>query len=123
VNPPTDPIIVYWPLGVYFALAIVVVASMLVLSHLLGECRTGRKNNDPYESGIVSTGTARVRFSADFYLIAILFVVFDLESVFVIAWAAAARELGWAAYIHICIFIGILFASWAYLWRQRALDS
>ncbi len=113
---------VYWPLGVYFGAVMCVVCGMLGFSYLLGQRHRGI-SNDPYESGIVSTGSARVRFSADFYLIAIFFVIFDLESVFVFAWATAARELGWAGYIHICVFIGILLASMAYLWRQRALDS
>lgn len=114
---------VYWPLGVYFASVLVVVASMLGMSYLLGQRHPGNTPNDPYESGIVSTGSARIRFSADFYLIGIFFVIFDLETVFVFAWATAARELGWAGYIHICVFIGVLLASMAYLWRQRALDS
>jgi len=76
----------------------------------------------PYEGGIVSTGSARLRFSADFYLIAMFFVIFDLESVFIFAWAVVVRQAGWLGYVTVVIFAGILLASLAYLWRARALD-
>jgi len=71
---------------------------------------------------MVPTGSARLRFSADFYLVAMLFVIFDLESVFIIAWAVAARELRWLGYAAIVAFIGVLLVSLAYLWRVGALD-
>lgn len=77
---------------------------------------------EPYESGIVSTGTAQVRFDVRFYLVAMFFVIFDLETIFIFAWAVAARELGWTGYVEILIFIGILIAVLVYLWRLGALD-
>lgn len=72
-----------WPLVAYFAAAIVLVSTMLALSSILGQRHRGRATGEPYESGIVSTGSARVRLSADFYLIAMFFVIFDLEAVFI----------------------------------------
>jgi NADH-quinone oxidoreductase subunit A len=111
-----------WPLVVYFAAAIVLVSSMLALSSILGQRHQGRATGDPYESGIVSTGSARVRLSADFYLVAMFFVIFDLEAVFIFAWAIAFRDVGWAGYIEIVIFIAILIAALCYLWRRGALD-
>jgi NADH-quinone oxidoreductase subunit A len=81
-----------------------------------------RATNSPYESGIVSEGSARVRLSAKFYLVAMFFVVFDLEAVFIFAWAVAARKVGWAGYWEMVVFVGILVAALAYLWRLGALD-
>lgn len=111
-----------WPLVVYSGAVIVLVASMLALSHILGQRHTDRATGEPYESGIVSTGSARLRLSADFYLVAMFFVIFDLEAVFIFAWAIAFREVGWAGYMEILVFIGILIAALIYLWRQGALD-
>ncbi|MBI4557524.1 MAG: NADH-quinone oxidoreductase subunit A [Candidatus Hydrogenedentes bacterium] len=112
-----------WPLGLYFAGAFLVVVSTVALSHVLGQAHRERATGEPYESGIVSTGSARVRFSADFYLIATFFVVFDLESVFIFIWATAVPELGWFGYAQICVFIGVLLAALVYLWRLRALEE
>ena len=115
--------IIFWPIGIYFAGVVVVVLSMLGGSFLLGSKNRNRTNVQPYESGVASTGSARVRLSADFYLFAVFFVVFDLESVFVYSWALAARELGWAAYGQICIFVGAIVATLVYLWRLGALEA
>ena len=111
-----------WPLVVYGTAVIVLVAAMIGLSYVLGERHKARGRNEPYESGIESTGTARLRLSANFYLVAMFFVIFDLEAVFIVAWAIGLMELGWAGYIEIAIFIGVLLASLVYLWRLGALD-
>ena len=111
-----------WPMVVYCGAVIALVASMLALSHILGQRHTDRATGEPYESGIVSTGSARLRLSADFYLVAMFFVIFDLEAVFIFAWAIAFREVGWAGYMEILVFIGILIAALIYLWRQGGLD-
>jgi NADH-quinone oxidoreductase subunit A len=111
-----------WPLVVYCGAVIVLVATILGLSYLLGQRHKDRATGEPYESGIVSTGSARLRLSADFYLVAMFFVIFDLEAVFIFAWAIAFREVGWAGYMEILVFIGILIAALIYLWRQGALD-
>jgi len=107
---------------VYFIAVLALVASMLVLSYLLGQRHAERATTEPYESGIVSTGSARLRFSVKFYLVAILFVIFDLEVAFVIAWAIAFRELGWAGYLGVLFFIVVLVAALIYEWRLGALD-
>ncbi|HET9589736.1 MAG TPA: NADH-quinone oxidoreductase subunit A [Anaerolineales bacterium] len=111
-----------WPLLVYFIAVIVLVAAMLVLSYFLGERHRGRATDEPYEAGAPTTGSARQRLTAKFYLVAMFFVIFDLEVVFIIAWALAARSLGWAGYIEILFFIGVLLAALVYLWRLGALD-
>ncbi len=98
------------------------VGALLVVSYLLGERHKGRAMGEPYESGIVSTGSARLRVSTKFYLVALLFVLFDLEAVFVFAWAIAATEVGWSGYWGLLVFVGLLVVGLVYEWRQGALD-
>lgn len=114
--------LIMWPLGVYFVLVLLLVAGMLLVSYLLGERHREPATGSPYEGGILSEGSARVRMSAKFYLVAMFFVIFDLEAVFLFAWAVAARSLGWSAYWEVVVFVGILVAALVYLWRVGALD-
>jgi len=110
-------------LVLYIALVIGLCVVMLGLSWVLGErTRYTRATLDPYESGILHVGFARYRFSAKFYLMAMFFVIFDLEAVFVYAWAVSARESGWTGYVEMLIFLTILVAALAYLWRLGALE-
>jgi NADH-quinone oxidoreductase subunit A len=111
-----------WPMGLFLVLAVLVVAGMLVVSAVLGQRHSGGAMGEIYESGVVSTGSARMRFSAKFYLMAMFFVLFDLEAAFIYAYAVAFPELGWAGYVEIVIFIFILGAALFYLWRIGALE-
>ncbi len=111
-----------WPLLAYFVFVVVLVAAVLFVSYLLGQRHSEPATAEPYEGGIVSEGSARVRFSVRYYLIAMFFVVFDLEAVFLFAWAGAVRELGWAGYFGIVLFVVLLGAALIYLWRVGALD-
>jgi len=111
-----------WPLALYAACAILAAAAMLAVSYVLGQRHRERSTGQPYESGIISTGSARLRFANKFYVVAMLFVVFDVESVFIFAWAVAARELRWAGYAALVVFVAVLAAALAYLWRSGALD-
>ena len=111
-----------WPLVVYFAFVIFLVSAVLLVSYLLGQRHSEPATGEPYEGGIVSEGSARVRVSAGYYLIAMFFVVFDLEAVFLFAWAVAARELGWGGYCEVLLFVGVLVAALIYLWKVGALD-
>ena len=111
-----------WPLLVYFGVVVVLVVSILAASYFLGERHSEPATGVPYEGGIKSEGSARVRLSSRFYMVAMFFVVFDLEAVFIFAWAVAAREVGWTGYAEIGIFIGVLMAGLFYLWRIGALD-
>jgi NADH-quinone oxidoreductase subunit A len=122
MDPASSQPATLWPLAVYFGLVIVMVAGMLGLSYVLGQKHTSRSTREPYESGIIATGSARVRFDVRFYQNAMFFVVFDLETMFIIAWAIAARQAGWPGYIEILVFIGVLVAALVYLWRIKALD-
>jgi NADH-quinone oxidoreductase subunit A len=111
-----------WPLVVYFVLVIFLVTLTLVVSYLLGQRHSEPATGEPYEGGIVSEGSARVRLSVRYYLIAMFFVVFDLEAVFLFAWAGAIRELGWTGYCEVLLFVGVLVAALLYLWKTGALD-
>lgn len=111
-----------WPLVVYFIAVIALVLTMLGLSWLLGQRRVNNATNDPFESGVVSVGNAQGRISVDFYLIAIFFVIFDLETVFIFAWAIAFFELGWQGYFAILVFVAVLIVALVYEWRSGALE-
>ncbi len=111
-----------WPLVVYAGLVVVVVGGMLGVSALLGQRHSERATGEPYESGIASAGSARVRFGSRFWVVAILFVIFDLEAMFVVAWATAAGEVGWAGYIGLLGFLLALVVALIYEWRMGALD-
>ncbi len=111
-----------WPLIVYLAAVIAIIVMMLAVSFFLGQKHRERMTGQPYESGIMPTGSARIRFDIKFYLIAMFFVIFDLEAVFIYAWAVSIRETGWPGYLEVLIFIGVLMAGLVYLWRMGALD-
>lgn len=112
----------FWPFLIYASAALLIVIFMIGLSYFLGEKHKERTTDEPYESGMPPTGNARLRFSSHFYLIAIFFVIFDLDAVFILVWAASFRELGFTGYIAICIFIGILIAVLIYEIGIKALD-
>lgn len=109
----------YLSLLIYF-LGTLAVCGVMLASYFLGNRHKERATEEPFESGIVSTGDARVRFGVHFYVIAMLFVVFDLESVFLYLWAAAASTLGAAVFGQIALFVAILMAVLLYLWRAGA---
>jgi NADH-quinone oxidoreductase subunit A len=111
-----------WPIAVYFALSLGTVTIMVAVSHVLGERSKGTDVQVRYESGIVSSSAGGLRYSVKFYLVAMFFVVFDVESVFIFAWAVAFRELGWPGLIAMAIFIAVLLAALVYLWRLGVLD-
>jgi NADH-quinone oxidoreductase subunit A len=124
MNSNIVPTLELWPLLAYFFAVVVVVATMMGLSHLLGgrTQKPAKAMLEPFESGIVAASSAQLRFSVPFYLIAIFFVIFDIEAVFIFAWAIAFRESGWAGYMEILVFIAVLVAALAYLWLTGALD-
>ena len=111
-----------WPLALYVGFVLFLVVSVVIISAVLGERHQGRARDEPYESGILSTGSARVRLSTKFYLVALLFVLFDLEAVFIFAWAIAVPELGWVGYYGLLVFVGLLVVGLVYEWRQGGLD-
>ncbi len=110
------------PFLFYASLVLAVVVTMLGLSFFLGQKINRKYKNTPFESGIISVGSAQFRISVHFYLTAILFIIFDLEVVFLFAWAVAVKQAGWPGFIEISVFIFILIIALVYLWRIGALD-
>jgi len=98
------------------------VGAMVGLSALLGQRRMGRATVIPFESGIVPLGDARVRLPVHYYLVAMIFVIFDMETIFIFAWAVVVRDVGWAGYGSMLVFIAFLLVAFVYLWRTGALE-
>lgn len=114
--------VIFWPFLIYAIVVLIIVSIMITLSWILGERHKEKLTGEPYESGIPPTGDARLRFSSHFYLIAIFFVIFDLDAVFIMVWAISFREVGTAGYIGILVFIGILISVLVYEIGIKALD-
>lgn len=112
----------YWAIGFFILAVIGLCAFMIGVSALLGGRSQGRSKNIPFESGIIGAGSARQRFSIQFYLVAMLFVIFDIEAVFLFAWAVSVREVGWSGFWGAAVFIFILLAGLVYDRRVGALD-
>lgn len=111
-----------WTLPLYIAVIVAAVLAIVAVSSVIGERRARAAPDEPFESGVVTVGYARFRVPAKFYLVAVFFVVFDLESAFLYAWSVSARTAGWAGYVSAMVFIVVLGAALAYLWRAGALD-
>jgi len=94
----------------------------IALSWILGQRHQNPELAEPYESGMPVTDSARLRFPSRFYLVAMFFVIFDLEVVFIFAWAIAFRDLGWAGYFAVLLFVLVLGVVLIYEWRTGALD-
>jgi len=110
------------PLIIYFGAILTITAVMLGGAYFLGQRHRAKAADEPFESGIVPTGDVHIRFSVHFYLLAIFFVIFDMESVFLFAWSVALEEAGWSGFIEALIFISILIATLSYLGAIGALD-
>jgi NADH-quinone oxidoreductase subunit A len=114
--------ITFWPFIAFAIIVIILVAIMIGLSHVLGERRIEKTTTEPFESGIPPTGDARLRFSSGFYIIAMFFVIFDLDAAFIMLWAVSFRELGLPGYLGILVFIGLLIVLLVYELSIGALD-
>ncbi len=111
-----------FPLVVYTAAAVLLIGVLLLAAWWLGARSTSRDKELPYESGVIPTGSARLAYPVPFYLIAIFFIVFDVEAVFIFAWAVAWDELGLTGLIHITFFIVVLLLGLAWLWLKGGLE-
>jgi NADH-quinone oxidoreductase subunit A len=109
-------ILIMTALGAGFALISV------LLSSLLGPRKPSPEKAAPYECGMPPVGDARERQSVKFYLVAMIFLLFDIEVAFLYPWAMALRELGWGGYVQVLLFTLLLLAGYVYVWRKGALD-
>jgi NADH-quinone oxidoreductase subunit A len=112
----------YFPVLVQALLAMALAAGLLTVSYLLGKRVRNRVKDMPYESGMVPTGDARHRFSVKFYLVAMLFILFDIEAIFLYPWAVVYRELKMFGFIEMLVFVVPILAGFFYIWKNGALD-
>ncbi len=111
-----------FPLAVYTAMGVALVGGLLFVSWWLGEKKRGVVKGTAYESGVMPTGSARLAYPVPFYMVAIFFIVFDVEAVFVYVWAVAWDILGIPGLIHISVFILVLLLGLCWLWKKGGLD-
>ena len=97
-------------------------AGLLSVSYLLGKKVRNKVKDTPYESGIVPTGDARHRFSVKFYLVGMLFILFDIEAIFLYPWVVVYRELKMVAFVEMLIFVVLILSGFLYIWKKGALD-
>lgn len=109
-------------LTVYGVLVFAFIASQLFIAGWLGERRPSLEKSRPYECGIIPTGSALLRYPVPFYLVAIFFLIFDVEGAFILTWAVSFKTLGWSGWVQMMFFIGVLLIGLVYLWRKGGLD-
>ncbi|MCG6909810.1 MAG: NADH-quinone oxidoreductase subunit A [Deltaproteobacteria bacterium] len=111
------------PALILFALAVLfIIAALVLIASFLGEKKPNQEKSRPYESGIIPYGSSRLRYSLPFFLVAIFFLIFDVEGSFIFSWAVACRELGWIGWIRMTLFILILLLGLIYIWRKGGLN-
>lgn len=121
------PMLLAWQPGIFGLIVYTVLVSFLMivlmlLSRWLGQHHPTLEKSRPYESGIIPTGAASLRFPVPFFLAAIFFLLFDLEGVFIFSYAVAADVLGWVGMLQIGFFIAVLIAGWLYLWVKGGFE-
>lgn len=109
-------------MAIYILLVLGLLAVLLLLTSRLGAKKPSPVKGAPYESGMIPSGTARFAYPAPFYLIAIFFLIFDVEAAFIFSWAVAFEQLGWLGWLRITFFIAILLLSLLYLRQKGGLD-
>ena len=112
----------YFPVLVHFIIVVGLAAAILGVSAWVGVRRPSREKLSPYECGIAPVGDARERFSVSFYLVGMLFILFDVEAAFLYPWAVVYRSLKWFGFFEMFMFIVVLFAGFVYIWKKDALD-
>jgi NADH-quinone oxidoreductase subunit A len=116
------PLQSYFPVAAAFLFCGLLAALLVGLATILGPRRPSAVKSSPFECGSEPIGSAHDRFGVKFYLIALLFIVFDIEAVFIYPWAVLLRELGWAGYTTMAVFAFTLVIGLAYVWKKGALD-
>ena len=112
----------YFPILVQAIVAMALAGGLLTVSYLLGQRVRNRVKDMPYESGIVPTGDARHRFSVKFYLVGMLFILFDIEAIFLYPWVVVYREIGMPAFFEMLVFVILILSGFFYIWKKGALD-
>jgi len=116
------PLQTYFPIGVVLLVAVGLGVLLLTLANVLGPRRPSLVKAAPFECGSEPIGSARDRFGVKFYVVALLFIVFDIEAVFLFPWAVLFTELGWAGYIEMGVFVFTLVLGLVYVWKKGVID-
>jgi NADH-quinone oxidoreductase subunit A len=106
----------------YTIFVVAIIATLLSIYSRLGEKKPTPEKLRPYECGIIPTGTARLKYPIPFYLIAIFFLLFDVEAAFIFSWAVACKELGWTGWLQMSYFIFVLLIGLVYIWKKGGLE-
>jgi NADH-quinone oxidoreductase subunit A len=109
-------------LVVFGLIIIALVALLLFIASWLGEKTSNSEKLKPYESGIIPTGSARLWYPVPFYLVAIFFLIFDVEGAYIFSWAIAWEQMGWSGWLQISFFIVVLILGLAYIWKKGGLE-
>src|SRR5579871_1670793 len=112
----------YLPLLIHLLVAAFLATMLITLSTVIGWRRPNKAKQQPYECGITPTGDAREPFSVKFYLVAMVFILFDVEAIFLYPWAYIFKSLRWFGFVEMLLYIGILLVGYFYLWKKGALD-
>ncbi|MDZ7638942.1 MAG: NADH-quinone oxidoreductase subunit A [Bryobacterales bacterium] len=119
---PSNAIELYFPFLLQIGIAFVLAAGLVGASAILGNRLKNKVKDMPYECGIVPTGDARQSFSVKFYLVAMLFILFDIEVIFLFPWAVVFRQLGLLAFFSMLVFVLLILVGFFYIWKKGALD-
>lgn len=119
---PTSPLEVYFPVLIQILLATALAGGLVGVSFLLGKKVKNKVKDMPYESGMVPIGTASERFSVKFYLVAMLFILFDIEAVFLYPWVVVFKDLKMFAFVEMFVFVVFILSGFFYIWKKGVLD-
>ena len=112
----------YGPLLLMFIAAMGLAGVLLTVSTLAGRRKQSRVKDQPYECGVNPTGNAREPFAVHFYMVGLVFILFDIEAIFLYPWALVYRGLGWFGFVEMIVYIIILLSGYIFLWKKGALD-
>ncbi len=112
----------YLPIAILITFALILAFFVIALGTSIGPRRPSKRKGEPYESGMTPYGPGTRRMSVRYYLIAVLFILFDVEVVFFLPWAVVFRKLGWFALIEMLVFVAILLVGYIYAWKKGALE-
>ena len=119
---PTSPAEQWLPVLIQAVLAAVIAAALVTLTFVIGRKLKNRVKDLPYECGITPTGDARERFSVKFYLVAMIFILFDIEAIFLYPWAVVYKDLKMFAFVEMLLFVGLILAGFFFIWKKGIFD-
>lgn len=121
-DPARPPILDYAPLSLYLVLVVGMIAVLMLLPLLIAKTTRHPVKDEAYECGLPPQGSAKQRFSVHYYLVALLFILFDIEAVFLFPWAVSLQQIGFSGFVSALVFVAVLSLGLGYAWRKGVLD-